>query len=66
MIHPSQGDLTLVSKAELQQEEEIHPSLSVVLMAELNSFLLASPLQSITGFKEGYKYNLPKTHEHWQ
>lgn len=28
MIHPWQSDLTLVSKAELQQEEENHPDLS--------------------------------------
>lgn len=62
MIHPWQGDLTLVSKAELQQEEENHPGLSVILMAELNSFLLASPLQSIIGCKEHYKCNLPRTH----
>lgn len=62
MIHPWQNDLTLVSKAELQQEDENHHVFSVILMAELNSFLLASPLQSIVGCKEHYKYNLPRTH----
>lgn len=66
MIHPWQSDLTLLSKAELQEEERNHPGLSVIAVAELNTFLLANPLQSITGCEEHYKYNLPRTHQHWQ
>lgn len=66
MIHPWQSNLTLVSKAELQQEEENHPGLSVIAVAELNTLLLASPLQSVVGCKERNKYNLPRTHQRWQ
>lgn len=66
MIHPWQSNLTLVSKAELQQEVENHPGLSVIAVAELNTFLLASSLQSIVGCKEHNKYNLPRTHQCWQ
>lgn len=61
MIHPWQRDLTLVSKAELQYKEENHPGLSVIAVAELSTFLLARPLQSVVGCKEHYKYNLART-----
>lgn len=45
MIHRWQSDLTLVSKADKKKKNQ--PGLSVILMAELNSHLLASPSRAL-------------------